>query len=346
MKNIKIDEMISQHNNNLALMQFICSIFVIFSHSYPIAADRIDILGRVTGGTITFGSIAVSFFFLTGGIYIAKSMESNKTAITFFKARILRIFPPLFAVVISSIIIGSFITEYNFMTYWTSTKTWAYLGNCVFILQHELPGVFLNNPYNSTINGSLWTLPVEFLCYIACFFFYRLKLLSKRFYLTIPVIMFGIFLYKSFFDIFVLNAMLQPCLLFYIGMFFYVYRDKITVSFTGFMFVIALGVVLLMTGLEYLSIILAFPYIVIYLMYGIRQCSNKIALLGKLSYGVYLSGFPIQQYIASYTHEPFVNFIIAIPVSIFASIILYQMVEKTTVRLFLKWKNITTYKID
>lgn len=139
-----------------------------------------------------------------------------------------------------------------------------------------------------------------------------------------------------FFDVFVLNAMIQPCLLFYIGMGFYVYRDKLTVSFTGCILSIALGIVLMMAGLEQLSIILAFPYIVIYLMYGIRQCSNKIGLLGKLSYGVYLCGFPIQQYIASYINQPFINFIIAIPFSILASIILYQGVEKITARLFLK----------
>ena len=201
----KLNEMIHIRNNNLALMQFISSILVIFSHSYPIAADNIDILGRTTKGTFTFGGIAVSFFFLTGGFYIAKSMERKKTAKNFFKARALRIFPPLIVVVMISIIMGGFITEYSFSQYWKSPKTWKYLGNCIFILQHKLPGVFLNNPYNSTINGSLWTLPVEFLCYIACYVFYKLKLLSKRFYISLPVILLGIYLYKCSFDIFSLS---------------------------------------------------------------------------------------------------------------------------------------------
>lgn len=333
MQEIKLYTKINKHNNNLALMQFLASIFVIFAHSYPISTNQKDILYLFSGGAFTFGDVSVAFFFLTGGVYIAKSMESKKTAKEYFKARAVRIFPSLITVVITSIVIGGFITKHSLMDYWTSSKTWRYLGNCIFVLQHELPGVFLNNPYNATVNGSLWTLPVEFLCYIACFLFYKLGLLSEKFLVSTPAVIIGIIVYKSFFDIFSLNAMIQPCLLFYIGMGIYIYRDKLTLSAVGNIISIVIFVILTVFGLEELAMATAFPYIILYMVFAMPQCPDKLASLGKLSYGIYLCGFPIQQYVAMYSKSPYVNFLISAPVSILGGVLIYKFIEKPVIKL-------------
>ena len=41
-----------------------------------------------------------------------------------------------------------------------------YLYNIILYPIFNMPGVFTNNPYPVTINGSLWTLPVEVFCYL------------------------------------------------------------------------------------------------------------------------------------------------------------------------------------
>jgi peptidoglycan/LPS O-acetylase OafA/YrhL len=46
-------------------------------------------------------------------------------------------------------------------------------------LQNELPGVFSENFYPYVINGSLWTLPVEFLCYVSVAVAGRIPLIRK-----------------------------------------------------------------------------------------------------------------------------------------------------------------------
>ena len=51
--------------------------------------------------------------------------------------------------------------------YFGSLETWRYFTTAVFINQHNLPGVFTENFYPRVVNGSLWTLPVEFLCYVS-----------------------------------------------------------------------------------------------------------------------------------------------------------------------------------
>ena len=185
-KKVNLGKVTGKYNNNLAFMQFLSAVFVILSHAYPIACNQNDILIKLTNGRIGLGDLAVRFFFLTGGFYIAKSMEKNKSAKKFFSIRIMRIFPPLIVIVTASVMMGCVLSEYTFAEYWSSIKTWKYFLNSVFILQHELPGVFQNNPYNPTVNGSLWTLPVEVACYIACFLFYKLKLLTNKFYISIP----------------------------------------------------------------------------------------------------------------------------------------------------------------
>jgi len=44
--------------------------------------------------------------------------------------------------------------------------TLAYLSNIPLLLRYNLPGVFAANSYPSSFNGSLWSLPIEFDCYL------------------------------------------------------------------------------------------------------------------------------------------------------------------------------------
>lgn len=327
MKKVNLSEVVQKRNHNLALLQFVAAVLVILSHAHPLACGEKDILTRLTGGTLSLGVVAVGFFFLTGGFYIAKSMEQKKTAVNFFKARILRIFPPLIFVVICSVIMGSFLTEYTFSEYWTSSGTWKYLCNGILVLQHNLPGVFLNNPYNSTVNGSLWTLPVEVLCYIACFFVYKLRLFSGKFWISIPIVAGAVVGYEVMFDIPALNAMIKPCLLFYIGMAFYVYRDKITLTALGNVIAVASFLILVVLGWGDLAMIAAFPYVIMYMVFGMSQCGEKPAVLGKYSYGIYLCAFPIQQCIALYSDNPYVNLVMAVLLATAGGMLIYKFVE-------------------
>lgn len=327
MKKVKLSEVVQKRNHNLAFMQFVAAVLVILSHAHPLARGEKDILVRLTGGTLSLGVVAVGFFFLTGGFYIAKSMEQKKIAATFFKARILRIFPPLIFVVVCSVIMGSFLTEYTLSEYWTLAETWKYLGNGILVLQHNLPGVFLNNPYNSTVNGSLWTLPVEFLCYIACFFVYKMKLFSNKFWISAPFVFGAVVGYEILLDIPTLNAMVKPCLLFYIGMAFYIYRDKITLTALGNGIAVAAFLVLVILGWGDLAMIAAFPYVIMYMVFGMPQCGEKPAALGKYSYGIYLCAFPIQQCVAVYSDNPYVNLATAVLLATAGGVLIYKFIE-------------------
>lgn len=163
-------------NNNLNLIRFIAALMVILGHSYvaTTAGKEHEFMCIITQNQLDFGGLAVSIFFVYGGFLICKSMHRLENAKYYFKARIIRIFPPLiFVTFVMAFIVGPIVTELSIDSYFTSVGTYKYLLNSFMILVHDLPGVFLEN-MQTAVNGPLWTLPVEFLCYIACYIMYKM----------------------------------------------------------------------------------------------------------------------------------------------------------------------------
>src|SRR6185295_17175323 len=81
--------------------------------------------------------------------------------------RALRILPALFVVVIlSAFVLGPALTTLPLLQYLGDAELRGFLGNIVLLPQTtSLPGVFETPPPKLGVNGSLWTLPYEGLCY-------------------------------------------------------------------------------------------------------------------------------------------------------------------------------------
>jgi peptidoglycan/LPS O-acetylase OafA/YrhL len=107
----------------------------------------------------------VPSFFSLSGFLIAGSLERS-TIPVFIGLRILRIVPALTVdTLMTVLIIGPLFTVLTLRQYFSSTETWKYLLNIVGHIHYRLPGVFLQNPVPQIINGQLWTIPWEFICY-------------------------------------------------------------------------------------------------------------------------------------------------------------------------------------
>ena len=333
--NKKLVDTVGTKSENLHLMRFIAAIMVIISHAYPISTgeDVGEWFAELTNHQLTMGGFAVSVFFLCGGYLIAMSVEKNKTAVKYFKARIVRLFPSLIFVVVSCILIGSLISAWGPFGYIMSGETWKYLLNSVFISVKTLPGVFGSNLYGPVVNGSLWTLPVEFICYILCFIAYKLAFLDKKRYpISVPLVLIGtVAMWYLSRYIPLVREVIRPALLFYIGMGYWVYREYIILNVRYFAMAIAAGVLLFVLGLGQVAMLICFPYIMMYIWFGMKQCSPKVGKLGNYSYGIYLWGFPVQQMIMSYQNggkmNPLLNAAMAVPIAIVLGVITYEMIE-------------------
>ena len=354
MQHKKLEYMSKGMSYNLHFIRFIAAILVIMSHSFALSVGDFDNewFYVATNKQITMGAFAVGILFFYSGFLIMRSLEKNPKVLEFIVGRCVRIFPVLIVVVLLTIlVVGPIATSYSLTEYFSNSGTYEYFLNCIFILKHTLPGVFENNIYTATINGALWTLPVEFVCYILCLIGYKIKILTpKIMWLTVPIVVLGswgvCFLAEKW-NIEMLTTVLFPVVCFYVGVLLCVYKKRIVLDVRIFVACLILFGVSILTGMMKIGFVLFFLYVLIYLAFGIRSMPGKVYKLGNYSYAMYLCGFPIQQLIIwanGGRMDPGYNILISIPVIMIISVLLYFWVEKKTIDLYkMRLKNGRNY---
>lgn len=330
---MKLSEAKIRKSENLAFMRFCAAVLVILGHSYAISGSPLKScpIYRWTEGVVSLGGICVSIFFLCSGYLISRSMNRVDKFLPYVKGRLKRLIPPLAFVVVLTVIWGAFITSLPMSTYISSTQTYKYLLNAIMLPVHALPGVFENNVYGTAVNGSLWTLPVEFACYIACYIFHKLKLFStKRFYFTIPIVALAV-IFEGYIPS-ILGDMVRPCAFFYIGMLYYVYRDKIVLNIK----LLPAMLLVLAASFAFKTLIIAalmtiWPYILFTVWFGLPQCPKTLGKPGEISYGIYLWGFVVQQTLVFFwggSMPQLLNFVLATGISVLLGTATYMITEK------------------
>ena len=289
---------------NTEVIKFLAACLVILSHAYPLnLGDTVsDGLSVLTRGQMNWGAVSVSVFFTLSGYYLARSVGKCRRGWDYGKARSKRLLPSLWIVVALSVFcIGPLFTTLPLGAYFQSGGTWRYFGNALLLPIHDLPGVFTNNPYSPTVNGPLWTLPVEALCYVALWLLHRLGLVSKkRFFLSVPLFACGagvLVLMSARFPI--LLSMLRPAFCFYMGVFLRLYSDdniygrtRTWARWAGY---VALTVGSVALGIANIAMGLLVPLLTVELTRSGRHSFGVLERLGGYSYEIYLLGWPVQQ---------------------------------------------------
>lgn len=142
---------------------------VLFSHSYALTGnDNLEPLIWLTGRKASLGEIAVYAFFAISGYLVTQSWLRDPSLPRFMERRLRRVGPALVAVICGSfLIVGPLVTTLEFRNYFATPEAWSYLTKVlIYPPQYGLPGVFENNPFPLAVNGSLWTLRLEFALYL------------------------------------------------------------------------------------------------------------------------------------------------------------------------------------
>lgn len=286
----------NSRNNNLDLIRLIAASMVIWSHAYPIVLGKgaEQPLTALTGGQFSMGDLGVAIFFVISGFLVSQSMFRLDDLTGYAKARLLRIFPGLiFCVLLSIFLIGPIFSSLKPTDYFTSNETYSYLiaATTLNFLSPFLPGVFESNPYGAYINGSLWTLKYEVICYITLAISWKLRIIKKDKILLVMATF--ALLYMSTDNEHLIN-LAKLSLLFFSGALFFLYRQKIKFD-CRLLFVSAVA----LAAFNYSGHLnLAFPifgsYIIIYTGYRWNELIN-CTRHGDLSYGLYIYGWPAQQ---------------------------------------------------
>lgn len=336
-----LNQLLLSQNNNLDLFRVMAALLVIYGHAPAFIADSnaADLVFNLLGFDYS-AALAVKFFFMLSGLLVTQSLMLRPSLREFFVKRAVRIFPGLFCCIfITVFIVGPLFTQLNPFHYLTHAQTWSYFfHNSILIsLQWTLPEVFTQGK-SQVVNGSLWTLPLEIICYccLALLFF-----IVARWALWLASILLVFPIWICFFSELILpeqwlrfgeSLVLGGC--FCVGVLFALNQRVIHLSWKGVVLG-TLGLILLWEspGKE-LCFYAVFFYVCLYLS-GTRLFIRRLKLPGDPSYGIYIYGFLIQQILATLfpTSSILFNQVVAALLAIMLGFLSWYLIEKPAMKL-------------
>lgn len=336
--------------NNCDALRFALAALVILSHSYALIEgdDRNEPLFRATGGQLTFGEAAVSGFFILSGFLIARSWETSRSAVDYFRKRAARIYPGFLVNVLFCALVAGPLLAPSSADYWAAFSPPRTAG-AALNLDLRLPKLFDHLPV-ADVNGSLWSVRFEFLCYLLLALLgltgglRRPGMLAAVVGLCLAVqagLLYGrwklpgsglsaVWGYPPFWP------RVGGCFL--AGALFYRCRDRIPLS-AGWFLASAAGLVLLAVTASLQGLLLAVPipggYVLLYLAFARTPWLYGFARPGDFSYGLYLYAFPVQQLLVRWsggTLAPFRLFALALPATLALAVVSWYAVERPFLR--------------
>src|SRR5271165_3435080 len=335
--------------SNFDALRLIVAASVVFLHSFLIAEGTQDHewLIWLTGNQSILGLVGVFVFFAISGFLVTQSFEETGDAWRFLAKRALRIFPGIFlATVVSAFVLGPLVTDLPLGAYLSRPEPYEYVVGNTLLDQtvHELPGVwFVDNGVGLEVNGSLWTLRLEFMMYLMVLVLGVLRLLTVR--AALLLLAFGMVClhfnmldklekWGWFFQL--LSGWGWLVGFFAAGMALYKLRH--TRIFDGRLALLALAGLVLSVPLR--QFILLFPlfgcYLALWLALNQRLPVIQAARFGDISYGLYIYGWPVEEAVMwlSGGHAPWWRiFLIALPTAAAIAFLSWHLIERPMLRL-------------
>lgn len=327
-------------DNNFDAVRLLAAATVIFGHAHPLTHTPSPAL---LGNSVQ--ALAVKIFFVISGYLICTSWSLDSDPVRYLKKRALRIFPALFVIcVLTVFVVGPLTTSLPIAQYFSYHHTFGYFRNVLLYPIYDLPGVFANNVYPIAVNGSLWSLPIEFAMYLAL---PLVMLLSRRLgsksLVVVVTLFFCIFNLKfvridppaahpvfygsdliSALDVapyFMLGAMVKVCQLERL-------LDPVVALFLTFL--VALIPPSSAAGSEMVLFVLL-PYCTLALAMSHQRVLARAGRFGDFSYGLYLYGFLVQQTVNHFTHNTLSalqNALVSLPIALALAVLSWHYVEK------------------
>jgi peptidoglycan/LPS O-acetylase OafA/YrhL len=324
-------------DNNFNLLRMLAATGVVISHAYPISLGPttteplFDLLG------VSLGTVCVMIFFTISGFFITRSFAQKHSLRSFLHARALRLFPALAVVLAATVIISAlFLTVVPPKMFWPAAGEYLLRNLLLFFPKYPLPGVFESNPLGPAINGSLWTLNYEVMCYLGVVLCGALGLLGRpAAFAAGLVLLLALYATAQVLPLHDrIENLVQLALPFAIGMSFWVWRSVIPLSWPLAGFSLVAAVLLRPTPVFGFALVLALAYWVFILGYARIQLLRGYTRLGDYSYGTYIYAFPIQQLVAFFgVVSPLINIGLSFPAVLLCAVLSWAFVESPALRL-------------
>lgn len=137
---------------------------VVLWHCFPMTTGDASII-EATPFWFLVSSMVPMFFALSGYLVTASALRIPVGP--YLANRAARIGPALVIVVlVTALVVGPLASNIPVADYFRDRLFWRYLLTMFGYVQFVLPGTFTENPLAGVVNGSLWTVPHEILCYL------------------------------------------------------------------------------------------------------------------------------------------------------------------------------------
>lgn len=316
-----VEYSLEKKNNAFGLIRLVLAVSVIASHSWSIGGFGIEPLTAWNGGT-TLGLTAVTGFFALSGLLVGMSAERS-SGTSYFRNRCSRILPGYWVcLLVSSFVLGALICLVRDVSLGRgllspangSARTYVVNNFPLSASQYSLGRSLEGMPYPGAINGSLWSLPYEFACYIFIFFVVKwfvstgrrpiviglvftlsvaLAILSNKpgpIFTGIGLPLLGLLDARLFFNLWSV---------FLAGTVLALFRAhvKIAPMYVGAASILVIGSMHLHIFWPIGALVL--PYLIVGLGHYIPKNLRSIGARTDISYGMYLYGFPVSQLIVA-----------------------------------------------
>ncbi|WP_457108674.1 acyltransferase family protein [Methylobacterium sp. P5_C11] len=293
--------------NNFGSLRLLFAGLVILAHAPELVdGNRSRELLTQVFGTLSLGESAVDGFFLVSGYLITASYRAKRSFADYLRRRVLRIYP---AFVVASLLCIAVVAPLagGDLAAASPLQTLVRLS---LLLMPVVPGAFAELPY-PLLNGSMWTIPCEFGCYLLLGLVGTARALRRRGRYLALLAGLGALLVLRWLCLPVghpgdtlgsLSEMIRLTFVFCCGGAFQLFADRITYSRRG----AALAALLLLPLM--FSRPLAEPafailggYLIFWFAFAVRpNALSRATAQVDPSYGLYLYAWPVQNLLVAW----------------------------------------------
>jgi peptidoglycan/LPS O-acetylase OafA/YrhL len=350
--------------NAFAFMRMALAVLVIFSHSYLIGGFGVDPLAAITGMAHTFGEVAVALFFVLSGFLVTRSGLRLPSIGRFLWHRWLRIFPGYWVclLICACVFAPCFLMlEYGesyssvFSAPWDPPHEFVLKNAALFHVDAftingvmnqrpvNIARLLRHNPFPNGFNGSLWSLPYEFACYLAIGALLAAGVLQRwrRAIIGVFVGSWGLYAFERLSPTlfneclpFAIGPLVMVGAYFSAGSLCFLYRKAIPFSTQLFVLSIVSMAGALMLGAFSVVAPVAMSYAFMWLAFKLPV--TRFDAHGDWSYGTYIYAFPVQQgLVLLAVHEQGLAAYVAssVLVTLVFAVLSYRLVEAPCLRL-------------
>ena len=333
----------SGRDNNFNLIRFVAAALVIWTHAFALVAHpQPSLLERVFG--LSPGALGVDIFFVLSGFLVAKSLD-GKTLAEFIWARCVRIYPALWAsIAVSVLLAGLLFSDEPTLSFLMGADTLRYLVRNATLLSTSGAQVGLAHafPYvGGRFNLSLWTLPYELGMYGLLAVLGMSFGLRARYVIVLAAL--GMTARALLHDFGSAGPVLAPyarfLYMFFAGAAAYALRNRIVLrNGIALGLVCAIAAAVALTHGHYVregALMLALPYLLLWLGLAPGGLVRQWNRLGDYSYGMYIYACPVQVALFSMgaTTTGAGNFIITMLITLPIAVISWHALEKSALRI-------------